>query len=58
MEYIELMRRAGRAEIRVAVYPGVHHGYEATGGLAEAAEDWASMDCTGRFERDENFILY
>ena len=58
IEYIERMRKAGRAEIRVAVYPGVHHSYEGTAGLTYAADDWASYDCAGRFERDENFLLY
>jgi hypothetical protein len=52
------MRKAGKAEVRVAVYPGVHHSYEGTGGLAYAAEDWASYDCAGLFDRDENFLLY
>src|SRR5262249_13721610 len=58
IKYIERMRKAGRAEIRVAVYPGVHHSYEGTAGLTYAADDWASYDCAGRFERDENFLLY
>jgi TPR repeat protein len=58
VEYAERMRRAGRATIRLAVYPGVYHAYEGTGGIGYAAQDWASRDCAGRFERDENFILY
>jgi hypothetical protein len=58
VDYIERMRKAGKAEIRVAIYPGVHHSYEGTAGLAYAADDWASYDCAGRFERDENFLLY
>ncbi|MDX2157163.1 MAG: dienelactone hydrolase family protein [Hyphomicrobiaceae bacterium] len=58
MEYIERMRKAGKAEVRLAVYPGVYHAFEATGGIGLAANDWASHDCAGRFERDENFTLY
>jgi dienelactone hydrolase len=58
IDYIERMRKAGKAEIRVAVYPGVHHTYEATGGLNFAPDDWISADCAGRFDRDENFLLY
>lgn len=58
MESIERMRRAGTARIRVAVYPGVYHGYEGVSGVTAAPQDWASGDCAGLFERDENFILY
>jgi TPR repeat protein len=58
IEYIERMRKAGKAMIRVAVYPGVYHAYEGTGGAYFAADDWASTDCAGRFDRDENFLLY
>lgn len=58
IEYIERMRKAGKAHIRVAIYPGVYHAYEGTSGASLAAEDWASGDCAGRFDRDENFLLY
>jgi dienelactone hydrolase len=58
IEYIERMRKAGKATIRVAVYPGVYHGYEGTAGVVFASDDWASNDCYGRFDRDENFLLY
>ena len=58
IEYIERMRKAGTATIRVAIYPGVYHGYEGTAGAVFAANDWASYDCAGRFDRDENFLLY
>jgi dienelactone hydrolase len=58
IEYIERMRKAGKATIRVAVYPGVYHGYEGTAGAVFAADDWASAECGGRFDRDENFLLY
>jgi TPR repeat protein/dienelactone hydrolase len=58
VEYIERMRKAGKAEIRIAIYPGVYHAYEGTSGVGLAADDWASQDCAGRYERDENFILY
>lgn len=56
--YAERMRAAGKAEIRIAVYPGVFHAYESTAGAGFAADDWASTACSGRFERDENFLLY
>ncbi|MBL8588367.1 MAG: sel1 repeat family protein [Methylobacteriaceae bacterium] len=52
------MKKAGGAAIRVAVYPGVHHSFESTGGIGEVPQDWASTHCAGRFLRDENFILY
>ena len=58
IEYIERMRKAGKAAIRVAVYPGVYHGYEWTGGVGLAADDWASHECAGRFDRDADFLLY
>ena len=56
--YAERMRAAGKAQIRIAVYPGVFHAYEGTAGTSYAADDWASTACAGRFERDENFLLY
>ena len=58
IEYIERMRKAGKATIRVAIYPGVYHAYEGTGGVTFVAGDWASHECAGRFDRDENFLLY
>lgn len=58
IEYVERMRKAGKATIRVAVYPGVYHGYESTGGVAFAGDDWASHECAGRFDRDADFLLY
>ena len=58
IEYIEKIRKAGKATVRVAVYPGVYHGYEGTAGVSFAANDWASHDCAGRFDRDENFLIY
>ena len=58
VDYIERMRAAGNAHIRLGVYPGVHHAYEGTAGIAFAAKDWASRDCAGRFLRDERFRLY
>ena len=58
VEYIERMRKAGKATVRVAVYPGVYHGYEGTAGAVFAPDDWASAECGGRFDRDENFLLY
>jgi TPR repeat protein len=58
IEYIERMRKEGKAAVRVAIYPGVYHAYEGTSGTGLAAEDWASGDCAGRFDRDENFLLY
>lgn len=56
--YAERMRAAGKAQIRIAVYPGVFHAYEGTSGVHFAADDWASTACAGRFDRDENFLLY
>ena len=58
IEYIERMRKAGKAKIRVAIYPGVYHAYEGTNGVGLVADDWASHECAGRYDRDENFILY
>jgi len=58
IDYVEKMRKAGKATIRVAIYPGVYHAYEATGGVTFAADNWASHDCVGRFDRDENMRLY
>jgi dienelactone hydrolase len=50
IEYIERMRKAGNAAIRVAVYPGVYHGYEGTGGSL------ATTACPGR-GRAARFIV-
>lgn len=58
IEYSERMRKAGNAAVRVAIYPGVYHAYEGTSGAGFAAEDWASGACAGRFDRDENFLIY
>jgi len=41
IEYIERMRKAGKAKIRVAIYPGVYHAYEGTNGVQ-------AMDLVGR----------
>ena len=58
VEYIERMRTAGNANIRWAVYPGVYHAYEWTGGIGFAPDDWTARACAGRFWRDEWSRLY
>jgi dienelactone hydrolase len=58
IDYIQRMRAAGNPNIRLAVYPGVHHAYEGTAGIGFAAKDWISRDCAGRFLRDEQRLLY
>jgi dienelactone hydrolase len=58
VDYIQRMRAAGNPNIRLAVYPGVHHAYEGTAGIGFVAKDWTSRDCAGRFLRDEQGILY
>lgn len=58
IDLIQLMRAAGSSRIRIAVYPGVYHGYENTGGIVFAGGDWNSGGCAGRFLRDESYVLY
>jgi TPR repeat protein len=58
VEYIERMRTAGNANIRWAVYPGVYHAYEWTGGIGFAPDDWTARACARRFWRDEWSRLY
>jgi dienelactone hydrolase len=36
LEYADRMRAAGNPHVRLAVYPGVYHAFEGTGGIAEA----------------------
>lgn len=41
LRYVERMRDAGNQNVRLAVYPGVYHAYEWTGGLdEEIVERW------------------
>ncbi len=58
IDLIQRMRAAGPSNIRIAVYPGVHHGFESTAGIAFAEKDWNSGGCAGRFLRDESNVLY
>ena len=58
IDFIQRMRDAGPANIRIAVYPGVHHSFESTSGITFAAGDWNSGGCSGRFLRDEGNVLY
>ena len=58
VDFIQRMRAAGPAAIRLGVYPGVHHAYEGTAGIGFAAQDWSSRDCAGRFFRDDQGIIY
>lgn len=58
IDLIQRMRAAGPSRIRIAVYPGVYHGYENTGGIVFAEGDWNSGGCAGRFLRDESYVLY
>jgi TPR repeat protein/dienelactone hydrolase len=58
IEYIGRMRAAGNPNIRWAVYPGVYHAYEWTGGISFAPDDWTGRACAGRFWRDERGRLY
>lgn len=52
LEFAERLRQAGNAQVRLAVYPGVYHTQEWTGGIAtETAE--RSSRC--RFLRDEGW---
>jgi dienelactone hydrolase len=57
IEYIERMRKAGKATIRVAVYPGVYHGYEGTAGAVFAADDWASVAGASTATRISSYII-
>jgi hypothetical protein len=54
LDYARRMRAAGNRAVRVAVYPGVYHAYEATGGIAWLAEDETGRDCAGRYLMDGN----
>jgi TPR repeat protein/dienelactone hydrolase len=56
--YIQRMRAAGNSNIRWAVYPGVFHAYEGTGGVGFVPNDWTGRACAGRFWRDERYTLY
>ena len=58
IDLIQRMRAAGPSNIRIAVYPGVHHGFESTGGIVFAEKDWNSGGCAGRFLRDESGVLF
>ena len=58
IDLIQRMRAAGPSSIRIAVYPGVHHGFESTAGIVFAGKDWNSGGCAGRFLRDESNVLY
>ena len=57
-DYVRRMRDAGNRNMRLAVYPGVHHSYEWIGGIAYLPKDWASRHCAGLFYRDEGMLLY
>jgi dienelactone hydrolase len=39
LDYVERIRGAGNAKVRFAVYPGVFHAYESTGGIVEENND-------------------
>jgi dienelactone hydrolase len=39
LEYIERVRAAGNSNVRLAVYPGVYHGFNWTGGIAQTIDD-------------------
>jgi dienelactone hydrolase/N-formylglutamate amidohydrolase len=58
VDLIQRMRATGPSNIRIAVYPGVHHGFENTAGIVFAEKDWNSGGCAGRFLRDESNVLY
>jgi TPR repeat protein len=58
VEFIQRLRAAGNANVRWAVYPGVYHTYEWTGGTDTAPKDWTGRACAGRFWRDEQGKLY
>lgn len=57
VEYVQRMRAAGNANVRWAVYPGVYHAQESTGGIAAVPDDWTSRACSGRFWRDDNGVI-
>jgi dienelactone hydrolase len=57
VEYIQRLRTAGNANIRWAVYPGVYHAHESTGGIATVRDDWTGRNCSGRFWRDDDGVI-
>lgn len=52
VELILRLRAAGNANVRWAVYPGVHHAHEATTGAEFLLKDWTARACAGRFFRE------
>jgi dienelactone hydrolase len=52
LDYAQRMRSAGNPNVRVAVYPGVYHAYEATGGVGWLPDDETGRACTGRYLLD------
>ena len=55
LEYMERMRAAGNSNLRLAVYPGVHHGKESVGGLAQP-NGRHTPDCRFFFTADRRLI--
>jgi len=51
------MERAGNPLIRIAVYPGVFHAYEWTGGIAYDSDDETARNCKGIFLDEERRLI-
>jgi dienelactone hydrolase len=58
VEYIQRIRAAGNQMTRWAVYPGVFHTFESTGGIGFARMDWTGRACAGRYFRGDRYALY
>lgn len=58
LDYAQRMRLAGNREVRIAVYPGVYHAYEGTGGISQATDDETARACAGRYVQDARRRLF
>lgn len=52
VHYAERMKQAGNKNIRVAMYPGVYHAYEWTGGIALVPKDETARNCKLTYVQD------
>jgi len=56
IDYADRIRAAGNPNVRIAVYPGVYHVLEATGGPVQV-NDIRDAKCTGRYLFDTDFTV-
>jgi dienelactone hydrolase len=57
VDFADRMRSGGNRNVRVAMYPGVHHGYESTGGIYRIESEEEDPKCSGRYFIDGNARL-